>query len=88
VTGVCAAENAGNPFRRALFTGDEAFCAEEVGGGVEGAGEGVDCDYVGRFFVPGAVFAPVGGGDFGPGVGEVVGCGEDFHCFVCVDVCV
>ena len=80
MTGVLPAENGGDPFRCCLFAGYEAFCAEEVGVRVEGAGERVDGDDVRGFAIPGAVFAPVGGGDFGPGVGEVVGCGEDFHC--------
>lgn len=94
MAGILAAEQRRDPFRRRLLAGDEAFGAEKAGFGVEGAGERVDGDDVRGFAVPGAVFAPVGGGDFGPGVGEVVGCCEDFHCegglFLCVgrkDVC-
>lgn len=51
-----------------------------AGGSIYGAREGVDCDYVGGFVVPGAVFTPVGGGDFFPGIVEGAIGGKDFHC--------
>ena len=41
--------------------------------GVYGAGERVDGSDMAGLFVPWAVFLPVGGGDFGPGVVEGVG---------------
>lgn len=73
VGGGVAAEEGEHPGGGGLLAGDEAFGAEDVGGGVDGAGEGVDAEDVGGFVVPGAVFAPVGGGDFGPGVVEGAG---------------
>ena len=45
----------------------------DSGIGVYGAGERVDGGDVAGLFVPWAVFLPVGGGDFGPGVVEGVG---------------
>lgn len=63
-----------------LPTCDEAFCTQDAGRGVDVPGEGVDGDDVGRGFVPGTVFPPVGGGDFVPAVVEGVGGGEDTHC--------
>lgn len=68
-----AAEQGEHPGRGRLGAGDEAFGAEDAGGGVDAAGEGVDGDDVGGFVVPGTVFAPVGGGDFRPGVVEGAG---------------
>lgn len=68
-----AAEEGEHPGGGGLGAGDEAFGAEDAGCGVDGAGEGVDGGDVGGLVVPGTVFAPVGGGDFGPGVVEGVG---------------
>ena len=67
------AEQGQHPGGGGLRAGDEALGAEDAGGGVDAAGEGVDGDDVRGFVVPGAVLAPVGGGDFGPGVVEGAG---------------
>ncbi len=67
------AEEGGEPGRHGLGAGDEALGAEDAGGGVDAAGEGVHGGDVAGVLVPGRVFLPVGGGDFGPGVVEGVG---------------
>ena len=45
--GVLAAEEGADPFWCGLFAGYEAFGAEDAGGRVEVAGEGVDADDMG-----------------------------------------
>lgn len=69
-----------DPFRRGLLAGDEALGAEDACLGVDGAGEGVDCDNVLRLVVPRAIFAPVGRGHLVPGVVVCDGVGKDLHC--------
>ncbi len=66
-------EQGGEPGRHGLGASDEALGAEDAGGSVDAAGEGVDGGDVAGVLVPGRVFLPVGGGDFGPGVVEGVG---------------
>lgn len=73
------AEQGGQPGRHGLRAGEEALGAEDAGGGVDAPREGVHRDDVAGVLVPGTVFLPVGGGDFGPGVVEGVGGGEDTH---------
>lgn len=55
------------------------FGAEDAGGWVDGAGEGVDAQDMLGFVVPLGVFSPVVGGDFFPGVFELVFGGEELH---------
>ena len=51
----------------------------DAGGGIDGAGQGVDGYYMGGLVVPRTIFAPVGGGDFFPRVVEGAVGTEDFH---------
>ena len=51
----------------------------DAGGGIDGAGKGVDGYHVCGLVVPWTVFTPVGGGDFLPGVVEDAIGAEDFH---------
>lgn len=50
--GVLVAKEGVQPLGAGLFTGYEAFGAEDAGGGVEVAGEGVDGDDVGGLVIP------------------------------------